>query len=297
VFDTAHGATILTGSANGTQAAFGGNVEVLVELEGPREVGVDALLADSPGETGFDDLLVDYLPRELPVDESALERLELDLDDLRRQLAGHLFTATACVNDDHFRLMLACKDAVPHFDADEIELTVRPVTLAEAQSAAHLKPGSAVWAEFDVTLEGITAFFAVRATARRGADSATTTFLVTAGVVGAPLDRHSRLLAGMLRDPERLLCYLLLLLADADPLLGGADTTGSARWLSRWASAAWDEVPLLEVLVRAVDRFPDRLDLIDRLLCDLGDQRGEVLPRGFDELWQPIWASREAART
>lgn len=297
IFDTALGATVFTGSANGTQAGFGGNVEIIVELEGPQEVGVGALLTDSPGETGFDDLLVDYLPCELPVVESELERLELDLDDLRRQLAGRLFTATADIADDHFRLTFECKDPVPHFAADEIELTVRPVTLAEDQSATRLESGSAVSAEFGVTLEGITAFFAVRATARRGAEKATTAFLVTAVLIGAPPDRHSRLLAGMLRDPERLLRYLLLLLADADPLLGEAGTTGSARWLSRWAGAAWDEVPLLEVLVRAVDRFPDRLDLIDRLLCDLGDQRDEVLPAGFDELWQPIWESREAART
>ena len=60
-------------------------------------------------------------------------------------------------------------------------------------------------------------------------------------------------------------------------------------------SGAWDEVPLLEVLVRAADRFPDRLDLIDRLLHDLGDQRGEVLPRGFEDLWAPVWAPPEAA--
>ncbi len=103
--------------------------------------------------------------------------------------------------------------------------------------------------------------------------------MLTTKLVGAPADRQSRLLAAMLRDPDRLLRYLLLLLADDDPLLGGAAGTVAQRWLSRWSSAGWDELPLLELLVRAADRFPDRLDHIERLMHDLGDHGDTVLPR------------------
>src|SRR5690606_32518818 len=90
VFDTPDGAVVLTGSANATEAAFGGNVEVLTELRGPGGpggVGVDSVLGETRGEVGLSDLLVDYTPLERPVDASEDERLELEVDALRRELA------------------------------------------------------------------------------------------------------------------------------------------------------------------------------------------------------------------
>ena len=98
----------------------------------------------------------------------------------------------------------------------------------------------------------------------------------------------------MLRDTERLLRYLLLLLAD-DRQVAAAELDGTAEaWLGRWGSSNWDEVPLLEVLVRAVDHYPERLDQIEKLLIDLGEHRDEVLPDGFDDVWEPVL---EAARS
>ncbi len=46
-----HRARLWTGSANATNAAFGGNVEFLVELQGARSAcGVDAVLEVRPAE-------------------------------------------------------------------------------------------------------------------------------------------------------------------------------------------------------------------------------------------------------
>lgn len=53
-------AHIWTGSANATAAAFGGNVEFLVELTGPRKrFGIDALMEPQKGEVRFVNLLTD----------------------------------------------------------------------------------------------------------------------------------------------------------------------------------------------------------------------------------------------
>ena len=52
-------------------------------------------------------------------------------------------------------------------------------------------------------------------------------------------------------------------------------------------------MPLLELLVRAADRFPDRLDHIEHLLRDLGDHGEKVLPDGFEDIWAPIWRYRD----
>jgi hypothetical protein len=296
VFDVGGRSVVLTGSANATTAGFGGNVEMLVELRGPASAGTSALMADTPGEVGLDDLLVEYRPRDCVAEETPAEVLAARLDELRRAVAAGTFRAyVEQAGDDHL-LTLAGKDPLPAIDADELSVTVWPVTLREEQSAQLLRPGEAPNASFNVTVEGLTSFFAVRITAGADGERLTTSFLLNAGLEGAPEDRHSRLLAAMLRDPERLLRYLLLLLADPEPLGGEPAEVAGEGWMGRWTGSTWDELPLLELLLRAVERSPERLDHIDRLLCDLGLERDRILPAGWEAVWGPIWAYRQEAR-
>ena len=90
----------------------------------------------------------------------AVERLELALDDFRRRFPGRVFTATAASTVTIFgcrlRVRTPSRTSMP-----TRRLTVRPVTFADAQAATPLKPGSAMSAEFAVTLEGLSAFFVV----------------------------------------------------------------------------------------------------------------------------------------
>ena len=296
VFDTDDGTRLFTGSANATGAAFDGNVEVLAELHGPDDVGVQALLADTPGESGFLDLLIDYHLRDTPVESDDADELEWRLNRLRVDIAAVRFTAQITGGPDEYQLQLSTDVPAPTLDADELELTVWPVTLDEGSSTRALAPDRPVEATFTVTLDGLSAFFAVRASARRGTARATTTFLIKAQLVGVPDDRHSRLLASMLRDRDRLLRYLLMLLHDETGGPEGEATGQGKGWLGSWLGAGWDELPLLEVLLRALDRHPDRLDHIDRLLHDLGEERTDLLPDDFDAVWEPIWRHRQEVR-
>jgi hypothetical protein len=293
VFDTPDGSVVLTGSANATDAAFGGNVEVVAELRGPADSGVDLFLVETPGEADLADLLVDYRLPDMVVEASDTEALALAVDELRRRIAAVDFEAKARWVGDDFELSFASTQALPSLDSAsdsdaDVELTVRPITLADRQAATRLTLGQPADARFGVTLEGLSAFFAMTLTARRAGTSMSTTFMVTTELVGAPADRESRLLAAMLRDPDRLLRYLMLLLSDADPMLGAGDGSGATTWLRGWRGSAWDDIPLLELLVRAADRFPDRLDHIELLLRDLGEQRDTVLPKGFEDIWEPV---------
>jgi hypothetical protein len=303
VFDTPEGSVVLTGSANATGAAFGGNVEVVAELRGPQDTGVELFLAETPGEADLADLLVDYRQPETPVEPSEAEKLNLDVDELRRRVAAIGFRATARPVDDDFELALTSDEPLPSLDIPpegeaeaDVELTVRPVTLADRQAATPLTLGHPADARFTVSLEGLSAFFAMTLTARRAGADVSTTFLVTTELVDAPADRESRLLAAMLRDPERLLRYLLLLLSDADRLVLDGDGNGAARWTWGWRGSGWEAIPLLELLVRAADRFPDRLDHIEHLLQDLGEQRAKVLPHGFEDIWTPVMRFRDSRK-
>ena len=83
-------AHIWTGSANATDAAFRRNVELLVELIGPRKrFGIDALMEPQKGEVRFVNLLEDaarFVASEQK--DSAIEALEQKLEQLRVSIAG-----------------------------------------------------------------------------------------------------------------------------------------------------------------------------------------------------------------
>jgi hypothetical protein len=91
-----HSARLWTGSANATNAAFNGNVEFLVELEGPRSLcGIEAVLEGQSGGVKLRDLLEAYESPETPPEESAQQRLERRLDEIRRGIATRGFEAIA----------------------------------------------------------------------------------------------------------------------------------------------------------------------------------------------------------
>jgi hypothetical protein len=56
---------------------------------------------------------------------------------------------------------------------------------------------------------------------------------------------------------------------------------------------------LFEMLLRNLDRAPERLDHLTSLLKELrqGADGEDLLPVGFDAIWKPIWRQRERLRS
>jgi hypothetical protein len=111
-------------------------------------------------------------------------------------------------------------------------------------------------------------------------------------LVGAPEGRSEALLTALLRDRNQVLRFLLLLLADSS---GSADSALSALAGFRENAGADDSwrqppVPLLETMLRALDRDPQALEQVERLIADLSasDAGSDLLPEGFLDVWQPI---------
>jgi hypothetical protein len=104
------GATVLTGSANATRAAFGGgNVEFMVELHGRRvKVGIDPLLGKESDKESLRKLLVPYeRPAGPVVRDSVREALEASLDEARSSLAGSgLSLDVVSTGEDQFTMNL-----------------------------------------------------------------------------------------------------------------------------------------------------------------------------------------------
>lgn len=293
-------ARVWTGSANATAAAFGGNVELLVELRGRRsKCGSDALLGGRG--LSFGTLLEPYQrtldePRATSTEDLLQERL----DDLRHELAAARFTATAeaSTGGQTFRLRLDAQ--APEDLPDAARGRVWPISLTDDR-ALPLSAALGGGADFgEVSLDAVTSFFAIELSLREGDITAAARFVINADLRGVPENRGDRLLSRLLESREKVLRYLLLLLA-ADGL--AADGSGPVARLiealdhtNGWKDAV--TVPLLESLVRTLARDPDRLDHVARLFESLRstEEGASLLPEGFEEIWKPIWETRTGSR-
>ena len=121
-------------------------------------------------------------------------------------------------------------------------------------------------------------------------------FVLNLPTQGLPAYRAERLLRLIIGDRSRFVQFLLLLLGESEQggvLLHpvGPDTGRSPSKGVLGMSAE----PLLEALVRALDRHPERLDQVARLVADLtaSPDAATVLPPTFAEIWAPISAVRQ----
>jgi hypothetical protein len=181
---------------------------------------------------------------------------------------------------------------------DEVNVRCWPVMLGEG-SSAPLGTGGSELARFVMTGEELSSLFAFSIEATDGSRKKEERFTLNLSLEGAPEDRHDRVLRYVLRDRDRVLRFVLFILADGDPrqaagLLASGDQGGDGGGENSFVL----DFPLFESLLRALDREPAKLDHVARLIEDLRKTpEGEALiPEGFAEIWDPIWAAREAQR-
>jgi hypothetical protein len=305
VLEDGGSAHLYTGSANATNAAFDGNVELLVHLTGRRrDCGIDSILTSEPTRTGLRDVLRPYAPSNgQDIDELlATDALEQRLDRVRCALSSIEWVATVEADETgkRFRVTLRAVNATsPSELTADVRVRCWPVLLPETSGVA-LGADSGFAMTFDaLAFESLTAFYAFDVQLIGAPDAPPCRFVVNARLDGAPEGRSEAITQYLLRDRQQVIRFLLLLLADREDesLVGGdfgagAGTSGAAD-PSRASSEA-----LLEPLLRALDRDPERLDDVARILSDLRateDGRAK-LPTGIDDIWAPIWAARQAIR-
>lgn len=277
-------ARMLIGSANATDAAFGGNVEVLVELTGSkRMLGIDTMMGEDAPFAGLLDTYVRQDPLEADDEDWALE-------DLLRQLAAVPMTAQVQPHiNGGYRLVLRSRASMP-FRADH-RVTVELVTrLGEARV---LTGGSPVDVVFDdLTLVQITPFVIIGVRDPEGKQRSAVMHVV---LVDDPKDRLDEILAAQVDTPEKFLRFLALLLGLSSPdvLLAGAS---AKEGVGGWGVGAMSGV--FELVVRALVDQPEALDDLDRLVRRLRSTEAGLsrLPDGFDRLWTVIAEARAALR-
>ncbi|MDP9469637.1 MAG: phospholipase D family protein [Chloroflexota bacterium] len=295
VADAGWRARVWTGSANATDAAFHGNVEFVVELGGSKErCGVHATIGDQADRLGLRKLVIPYEPSQVqPVGPTEAECIEQHLDQARRALGGLRFTATcATIGPDRWRLTLEgvrTVTTVTPATLQGITATIRPVTLGAGSAMAPALDASGLHASFDVSEPAVTPYFAISLTM----GDAEVAFLVAAELIDPPPGRAERVLSSLLSNRADLIRFLLLLLGNVEDALAGVDGgTGGGMEQGAWLAALASEA-LLEPLVRAFSRDPQRLRDIERVMAEIRrSPEGEsILPDRWNEIWDPLAAA------
>lgn len=289
VFDQGRRTRLFTGSANATRAGFTSNVEVLIELEGKsRHLGVDAILGKDEDSDAPSFIQLLYAPQRSNADPQSEDETTASLDRLRHQLAGlelrgEIEALDLDGDDDRYRVCY--RTTGEPLDLEGARLVLWPITLGEAH-AVEVPGGAPLDARFTLSCEGLTRFVACELTL----DDAVTRFVWCAELVGEPEGRRARLVRALLKDSDRVVRYLLMLLMDrpderfdAQAVLAAFEPQGETQ---RHTPTA----PLLEALLRTLRREPARLRQLHGFIESLArDDATDLLPPEFHDVWTPIW--------
>lgn len=296
-------ARLWTGSPNATHAGFDGNVELLVELSGRRSsIGIDKVLRATDTGDGLKDLLRPYVrgePVPLDPDRQAADQL---IDNVRYSLGrlplvGRVSPAVEARPADGsqrqatYRLTIATiGDCLLAVDP-RVRLRCWPISLPPDR-ATDVESQSEELAVFGaLSFDALTPFVAFEATATQKGARASSTFVLSAPLQGAPAGRRAAILRSLLANSRDVVRFLLLLLAEA-----GGDLGAMQELLAPHEGMAWSghflglaSGGLLEALLHTLQAAPDKLDAVETLIHDLieGGDEG-LLPPGFAEIWTPI---------
>jgi hypothetical protein len=285
-------ARLLNGSINATDAAMSGNnVEFAVELIGRRSViGINKMLGDDSGKDSFFSLLVPYqrksgmLPDEA---ESIRLRLEMELETARQQVIASGLSLTVEEGDNNtFKLLLSADNW--QLDSSMIKVSCYPLSLkpAMARNMRSLLQEEPI-AFTGLSLVGLTSFLVVELEANTEKVKSALSMVLNLPVANMPKDRDQAIVRVLISNRTAFIRYLMLLLADNEEtgwLLGteGQDTRNGIA-----GNVGHSFNPLLENMVQALTRHPEKIDKIDRLVQEIMavPEGVEVLPEGFADIW------------
>jgi len=311
VLDFGRDASVFTGSANATHAAFKRNVEFLTELRGKKgKLGVAAVLGEAtdpaekkPGAASLADLLRPFKPGDgVAVEESTEDKFERLVDEIAKQLAEAELNAECQEASDGsgFCVCLQPSRRTKVALDPAVVVSVRPASRLHAP-LVRLDVDELTWARFDsLAMLSLTSFYVFRVETDSPKRMARE-FVLYIPLTNEPSGRREALLKHLLSDKERVLRFLMLLLSDADADAFANMFTGTDGGSDSFQFSSLLNGPtLFESLMRCVERDPARLEQVAEVISDLeksSDGR-ELLPEELDAIWRPIWnvAQRQLAR-
>lgn len=290
---------LFTGSPNVTTAAYSGNIEFAVHLSGPRRsCGVAAVLPNEPqtrDRIAFGHILEAHTiaqpdPQPDPMFDAELMLTRFHEDVLR---AGPQLVLEP-EESGQFTMRLAFRGAIP---VSPGTTWVRPISRSRIE-----RTGLAEGQWLGVPLLQLTPYLEIATSAPiPGRDEPLElACILKAELLGGPEGRASEVLRSYLGSEEAIVRYLRFLLDEVDGGLewGELDPLGSGE-PARTAAARFEDLAILEPLLRAAADGSDALDRVHALLRDLRVHKDDngVVPTDFLDLWEAVWsAARESGQ-
>jgi hypothetical protein len=290
--------SVSTGSANFSNSALDArNVEFMVELFGRRRhIGIEKFLGNEETHSFRNMLKLYNRDPDLKVDRSIEHELEMILEKARDAISSANIEAAVIPSEGElFDLVVKCSQSTGDKLGD-ISGSFYPISLkaSSGKSIVDLLDGETI--EFrSITPIALTSFFAFEISAEVEDKTASIAFVMNVPVQNMPEDRDNRLLQYLISDQKSFIRYLLLILMEGEASLLASDFLNKSN-----EQEGEDDSPhsifgfqLLEELIRAYSRYPEKIDRIAKLVADLErTPEGKALfPPGFEDVWQ---AFREA---
>ena len=237
----------------------------------------------------------EFSPGEPAKPDSVKERLERAVEDTARAIAQVALEARVepGADPDEFILRLSLPPAARLKVPSAVEIRCWPISLSE-DSAVAVNAARSPLAVFEhITLVSLTSFFAFHVEAAAGETRVTHRFALNLPLLNAPAARKDAVLQSLLSNREAVLkLFLMLLSGDAPAEPGDQSTISGLSGNGQRGDTAI--TPLLECLMRALDRSPHRIEDIARLVEDLrhAPNGHDLLPKGFEKIWPAIAAVR-----
>lgn len=278
---------LAVGSANATDAALiaRNNVELLAELAGPTyKVGSVLKFLDPDADNGLGQYLVPWTADDVIEVDSTVKENQKRLEDVRNALLEADLALDCRQDDEDWVLDLLIDKPVELSGLKSV--MAWPVTVGVERAVDTTKLGTNSPIRLPVqSMSSLTSLIAFKLEA--GGEGLT--FALNLPVTGMPEERDRAILRSVVKNRQGFLRYLLLLLAG---LGDGADVGSVARAFSaknaKQSQSAFDDIPLLEELVRAFSRDRKRLIKVERLIDDItkDGEADDILPDGFLTFWQ-----------
>lgn len=296
-FDHSGIGRVWTGSANATNAAFHQNVEFLVEMRGQsKHMGVEAILCpQQKGISVLRDLLEPFSSDEKGREGSAQQILENLLLGLRRFVVDLELAVHAEKSEENSFDLRLLSTKTPDLPDAEFDLQCWPLTRNQ-EAGMQLLISNGGWSSSfsSVSFQGLTTFFAFEGRIHADGRSDVCRFVLNLPSKGFPENRRQRLLLCMLKNQQQLMRYLFLLLGEEGEL-SLSPISGYSRYAGAGNRGFHADIPMLETLVKALERTPEKIDQVANLVAELQntEEGRALLPQEFGQIWHPLWEARE----